>query len=252
MRSLRPPAPRPSKYHLPGMPPPHSTVAARTPLLSRALVPNWLTGMRLALAAAFLAALSVYRYPDLNAWALPVGLVLFIVAAATDVLDGYLARRWGATSVFGRVMDPFADKVLVMGAFIMLAGPAFTAPTDDARRHWMNVAGVAPWMVAVILARELLVTSIRGVFEAGAVSFPANWWGKVKMIVQSGAVPVILFMVWTAGRAQLETGWRRWTIDGVVWLTVIATVASGWPYLARAFAARHVILEGAGRSGDAE
>src|SRR5262249_49235343 len=153
-----------------------------------------------------------------------------IVAAATDVLDGYLARRWNVTSLFGRVMDPFADKVLVMGAFIILAGPAFATHPDPGSPHLRMVSGVTPWMVAVILARELLLTSIRGVFEAGNVSFPATWSGKAKMILQSGAVPIIMLLVWSAHGIELDHAWRRWTIDAVVWITMLVTVASGWPY----------------------
>src|SRR5215831_10681530 len=85
-------------------------------------VPNILTVSRLALAAAFFVVLSPWQYeksPALRGsgpdWRLLFSAVLFVVAAITDALDGLLARRWGVVSVFGRVMDPFADKILVIG-----------------------------------------------------------------------------------------------------------------------------------------
>jgi len=149
------------------------------------------------MTAAFVAVLSIYRFPDTNAWALPVALVLFVVAALTDALDGYLARKWQVVSVFGRIMDPFADKVLILGAFVMLAGPQFFA-TDELL--WTQVAGVTPWMVVVILGRELLVTTIRAVLESQGVDFSAKWSGKVKMIVQSVGIPVIMLIVIGADR----------------------------------------------------
>lgn len=208
-------------------------------LMRREAIPNWLTGARVVFAGLFLFLLSVYRFPHAHRWALPAAAGLFIVAALTDALDGYLARKWSATSLFGRVMDPFADKVLVIGAFIMLCGPAFAVASGD---RTAVVTGVAPWMVAIILARELLVTSIRGVYEARGVSFPADWSGKWKMILQSVAVPVVLMVVWSAPEATaehaLQGGWRRWTINVVVWLTVLVTLLSGWTYVSRAYASR--------------
>lgn len=217
-------------------------------LFRRAAVPNWLTAARIVIAFGFLALLSVYRFPHAHEWALPAAAALFLIAAATDALDGHLARKWSATSLFGRVMDPFADKVLVIGAFIMLAGPAFAVASGD---RTTVVTGVRPWMVAVILARELLVTSIRGVYEARGVSFPADWSGKWKMILQSAAVPVILLTVWTAPAEGAEramlSGWRRWLTDGVVWATLLVTLVSGWTYVVRAYASRFGIREGAAR-----
>jgi len=198
----------------------------------RAHVPNLLTLLRLLLAAAFIAILSIYRYPEGPEWALPVSALLFILAAATDALDGYLARRWNAVSLFGRVMDPFADKVLILAAFILLAGPNF-APADGVR----PATAVAPWMAAVILARELLVTSIRGVLEGRGVDFSAALAGKLKMIFQSGAVPAILLLLWLAPPEAIDTGWARWAISAIVWLTLGITLVSGWPYVARALTA---------------
>lgn len=189
----------------------------------RAAIPNALTVGRLFLTAGFIAALSAYRTGGEFEWILPLAAALFIIAAVTDALDGALARRWNAISPFGRVMDPLADKVLILGAFILLAGPGFHAPSDG------QLTGVAPWMVVVILAREMLATSIRGFVESTGEPMPAVWSGKIKMILQAICVPVVLVLLWKFGG---EGGsWSRQTIRALVWLTVAVTIISGWRYL---------------------
>ncbi len=211
------------------MPPAATPNPACTVSPALARLPNLLTLLRLVLAAGFIAMLSFYRFPAGPNWILPVSTVLFLIAAATDALDGHLARRWNAITLFGRVMDPFADKVLILAAFILLAGPNFAPPEAV---H--PATGVVPWMAAVILARELLVTSIRGVLEAKGVDFSAALVGKLKMIAQSLAIPAILLLLWLAPAEAISTGWASRTISAIVWLTLIVTVLSGWPYVARA------------------
>ena len=193
-------------------------------------LPNTLTLLRLAFAAAFFAALNAYRYPDTHVLWANVSIALFIVAAITDALDGYLARKWNVISTFGRIMDPFCDKVLVMGAFIYLAGPRFVVPewVDDGSFFTM-ATGVYPWMVVIILARELLVTGIRGVVESGGVKFGSKLSGKLKMILQSIAIPLVLFF--TVNFRTGETPWAMWTCHVIVYVTVAVTVWSGLPYV---------------------
>lgn len=198
-------------------------------------LPNMLTIARAVLAAIFFVILNLYRYPHGPAWAIWTGFGLFIVAAITDALDGYLARKWKVESQFGRIMDPFCDKVLVLGAFIYLAGPRFVDPSvsisaDSGFFPANMVSGVYPWMVALILARELLVTGIRGELEAKGIKFGANWWGKAKFILQAIIVPFLLFFV---AMDPNESGheWMATTRDILVYATVIVTVVSGWPYV---------------------
>lgn len=212
-------------------------------------LPNALTVLRLVLAAGFFALLTPWTATDrlfpedgTNSLSRPNlvllgAALLFVLAAATDALDGFLARRWDAVTAFGRVMDPFADKVLVVGAFIYLAGPPFHVGADVRGRSptEFQVSGVEPWMVVVALARELLVTSIRGVLEGMGVAFSAGWSGKAKMILQSIAVPVILGVLAVADARPGTPG--RWFIVSLVWATIVVTVISGAPYVARAFAA---------------
>lgn len=197
-------------------------------------IPNAITLLRLVLAAGFFLVVNLYRYPVGPGWALPAAVVIFIFAAVTDILDGELARRWQAESTFGRIMDPFCDKVLVIGAFIYLAGARFIDPVAVGEDTLFTmVTGVYPWMVAIILARELLVTSVRGELEGRGVEFGANAWGKVKMILQSVAVPVVLAIVWLDPAAAGHT-WMAWLRDILVYATVIVTVVSGIPYVTRA------------------
>jgi phosphatidylglycerophosphate synthase len=193
-------------------------------------LPNALTILRLVLAAAFFASLNAYRYPDQNTpWAW-LAVFLFITAVITDALDGYLARKWEAVSTFGRIMDPFCDKVLIIGAFIYLAGPRFVVPAWVNEGSFFTMAtGVYPWMVVVILARELLVTGIRGVVESMGVSFGSQWSGKWKMILQSIATPVVLVLVILFHTDR--TPWAMWTCHVLVYLTLGVTVWSGVPYI---------------------
>src|ERR1700686_2868248 len=96
---------------------------------------------------------------------LNVAFFVYLIALITDFLDGYLARKWKVEGAFGRIVDPFVDKVLVLGSFIFFAGKNFTIPMTNPTEIPQNVktiTGVVPWMVVVILARELLVTTLRG------------------------------------------------------------------------------------------
>ncbi len=211
--------------------------------------PNLLTAARVLLAVAFFAVLAPFKYhksvlvtgggPDAL---LLIAAAIFIVAAITDVLDGYLARRWNAISTFGRIMDPFADKFLVIGAFVFLASPGFTFYESEAILHLPgrptppvgSVTGVQAWMVAVILARELLVTSIRAEVEGRGLSFAATWSGKWKMILQSICVPTVLILMNVRGEQGHAPGDAAgYAILAMVWATVAVTAWSAVPYVTR-------------------
>lgn len=193
-------------------------------------LPNLLTMLRLVLAGLFFGALNAYRYPDQSPMWANLAIALFVLAVITDALDGYLARRWNVPSVFGRIMDPLCDKVLIIGAFIYLAGPRFAVPEWVERGDFFTMStGVYPWMVVLILLRELLVTGVRGVMESLGIGFGSRWTGKAKMILQSVTIPLILFMV-----VNFHTSERLWamrTCHALVYATLIVTVWSGVPYL---------------------
>lgn len=223
-RSAAGPSLRRSRYHR-RVPAPANT--SRRPKW----LPNALVWLRLALAAVFVGLLSME--PLQSPGRLIAAAAIFVLAALTDMLDGRLARAWDAVTRFGRVMDPFADKILVLGAFICLAGPAFHLAAPPAAAP-LQASGMYPWMVVLILGRELLVTSLRALVEGQGGDFSAIRIGKLKMVVQSVVIPLILLVLalgtWSAGSAG------RWVIDLAAWATVALTVVSGIPYVLRAFA----------------
>lgn len=185
-------------------------------------LPNQITIARLFMAIIFFACLAQYETRSRQSlWLLDLSAALFTIAAITDIIDGYLARKDNQVTSFGRVMDPFVDKILVIGAYIFLSGDGFL---DSNLRRTSDVAG---WMVVVILGRELLVTSLRGVTEAGGQSFGANIYGKAKMVLQSVAVVWVLVTVAHPNWVPLFTFLRPY----VVYLTVIVTLLSVFPYL---------------------
>ncbi len=137
-------------------------------------LPNQITISRLVLAVVFFSVIGFYREPDgaQDRWLLDVSTVLFGIAAITDWLDGFLARRRNQVTAFGRILDPFVDKVLICGAFAYFAGSGFMDENGE------NVTGVRMWMVMVIFGRELLVTGLRGFTEARGGQYPASISGK--------------------------------------------------------------------------
>lgn len=157
--------------------------------------------------------------------------VVFVIAAITDALDGHLARKWNVESKFGRIMDPMADKLLILGGFVMLATPSFNA-TITATDSTLQISGVAGWMVVAMILRELLVTSIRGVYEGEGVDFSAGTMGKAKMILQSVTIPLILLIVAFGSPGPDSTG--RLVIVLLVWATLVTTILSGLPYIGKA------------------
>ena len=115
----------------------------------------------------------------LNIWAT----VVFIFSAITDFLDGYLARRNGQVSDFGKLMDPIADKILVMAALVMLV----------AQRGLFNAEPWVPaWMVVMILAREIWINGVRSFAASQGIVVAAGNLGKIKSFAQMVAIPLLL------------------------------------------------------------
>jgi CDP-diacylglycerol--glycerol-3-phosphate 3-phosphatidyltransferase len=206
-------------------------------------VPNALTALRLILAAVFFGMLSYFQY-DVSGkhgdpkW-LNTAFLIYLAALFTDFLDGYLARKWKVEGAFGRVVDPFVDKVLVLGSFIFFAGKNFTIPSHnplDVPENVKTITGVAPWMVVVILARELLITSLRGDSESEGKNFAAAFSGKLKMVLQSFTILAIL--VYVNYLPQLSSfGYEHLAVifrNLCIWATLAVTVGSGALYIRRA------------------
>ncbi len=204
-------------------------------------IPNLLTGLRLLLAVVFFAMLSWYQYEGRgDPRFLNIAFLIYLIALITDFFDGYLARRYDIESPFGRVVDPFVDKILVLGSFIFFAGKNFIIP-DYENNNWMvvkTITGVAPFMVVILLARELLVTSLRGSAESSGQSFGAAFSGKLKMVAQSVTILIILAYVNYRGWLLAHHWDRGATLcrDVCIWLTIAITVLSGLLYVQRAMA----------------
>ena len=180
----------------------------------RRRIPNILTTGRLLLAFVLFWAIGAGRWST--------ALVLFIVAAATDWLDGYIARRYGSASTLGRMYDPLVDKVLMVGAFVFLLDVR-TSPLEGG-------SGWTPWMVVVLLAREFIVTGIRAYLEERGVAFGADWIGKAKMLFQAVALMWILAAFCLAERGSAPA-WAGALRDLLNWTAVGLTAASGLNYL---------------------
>ena len=139
-------------------------------------VPNFLTVLRVVFAIVVFACIAIGHFD--------CALIFFVLAALTDFVDGWWARKFKQITVFGRIMDPFADKFLICGVFICLvAVPELTRPGD--LPIWLTLQ---PWMVVVIIGRELLITSLRAVVEQSGGDFSAKWIGKWKMVFQCVAI----------------------------------------------------------------
>ena len=172
-------------------------------------VPNQLTVARLLLSVA-LFVLLVFEY-------YLASLFLFAVAALTDWLDGYWARKYGQVTTLGRILDPFVDKIIVCGTFIFLAA--------------VPASGVAAWMAVLIVARELLVTALRSFLEGEGADFSAVMSGKLKMVLQCLAVLVSLYALYHGAPYPPAL---EWALPVTVWAAVLITVYSGAAYVHRA------------------
>jgi len=186
-------------------------------------LPNQITIARLFLAIIFFICLAQFdgRVEMPRRWILDVSVALFIIAAITDIIDGWLARKYNQVTSFGRVIDPFVDKILVIGAYIFMAGDRFTDAAGE------NISHIRDWMVLVVLGRELLVTSLRGVTEASGQSFGANIYGKLKMLLQSVTVVWVLLHLSHPDWPAYLVGFTPY----LVYIMVAVTTLSVLPYL---------------------
>ncbi len=192
----------------------HETPAANT-LKSRALphpmvenfwnVPNALTLSRLVLAIVVFAFVANEWY-----WS---ALIIFVIAALTDALDGYFARLLNQGTAIGRQLDPLVDKVIVCGAFIYL----LTVRGNT---------GLAPWMVTTIVVRELLIQGLRSHLEGGGQAFGAKTAGKLKTLTQCLSIGAILAALKLHETYPMILPVR----DFLTWSAVGLTIYSGLGY----------------------
>ena len=176
-------------------------------------LPNKLTLIRMFLAPIYLA-LMLIEFPCHYI----VALAVFAVASLTDMLDGKIARKNNLITVFGKLLDPLADKMLTTAALL-----AFM------REGWCSI-----WIVMIVLTREFAVAGVRLIATAQGIVIPANYWGKAKTVSQMVFTIVIMLLAELDATFDIfaNAGW--FTLARVsnimLWIPAVLTVVSGITY----------------------
>ncbi|MBU3195379.1 CDP-diacylglycerol--glycerol-3-phosphate 3-phosphatidyltransferase [Clostridium algidicarnis] len=180
---------------------------------------NKLTIVRIFLVPIFLIFITVQDIP----YGTIIATVIFIIAALTDKLDGYIARSRNQITKFGKFMDPLADKLLVTAALISL----------------VEYQIVPAWAAIVIIAREFAVTGLRTIAASDGNVIAASYWGKLKTVIQIIAIILLLLKVNIAAQPELTDkvynsnllkGFFNWAPEIFLYLAVIITIISGLDY----------------------
>jgi CDP-diacylglycerol--glycerol-3-phosphate 3-phosphatidyltransferase len=161
-------------------------------------VPNLLTVIRILLVPVIVVALLAE-----TANADTLAAIVFAAAASTDGLDGYIARSRGSVTTFGKLMDPIADKLLIIAPLVSL----------------VSLGRIAAWVAMVIIAREFAVTALRMVAVEQGIVIAASFLGKVKTIAQVAAIFAVIAFQSTP-----------WPVDLLVYTAVAVTIVSGADY----------------------
>lgn len=176
-------------------------------------LPNKLTLIRMFLAPIYLALMLIefpYHYI--------VALAVFSVASLTDMLDGKIARKNNLITVFGKLLDPLADKMLTTAALL-----AFM------REGWCSI-----WIVMIVLTREFAVAGVRLIATAQGIVIPANYWGKAKTVSQMVFTIVIMLLAELDATFDIfaNAGWFTLArvSNSMLWITAVLTVVSGITY----------------------
>lgn len=168
-------------------------------------LPNALASLRILLAPLmFWVILNPEIFTDNGyhiTWNYYFATLLFVLASATDFFDGYIAREWNQMTMLGAILDPLADKMLTLAAFLGL----------------MMIGEASAWAIYIIIVRELFITGIRTVAVSEGLEVKASWAGKVKTVAQMIAIGFLL-MHWPLATELL-------------WFAVFLTVYSGLEYL---------------------
>lgn len=166
-------------------------------------LPNKLTLLRIIMIPAFIIVLMMgYYYASA---------VIFVLAALTDALDGHIARKYNLITNFGKIMDPLADKLLVVSALVCL----------------VELGDIPGWMVVVILAREFTITGLRSVAAAQGNVIAAGWSGKLKTVLQMIAISALLLQNWPFSLIGFPFA------EIMLWAAVVMTIYSGAEYIVK-------------------
>ncbi len=180
-------------------------LANKLTLLRIILIPFFIVCFYIPSLIVNTVAVNNYLIPYANL----LGLIIFLLAAITDFIDGYVARKYNMITDFGKFMDPLADKLLVTAALLVL----------------LENGLISGWGVFVILAREFIVTGFRTIAASKGVVIAAGWLGKIKTVVQFMMISTLLLLNY-----PFEI--FNWPVDRIfIALAVVLTVASGVEYI---------------------
>ncbi|MGM0437577.1 MAG: CDP-diacylglycerol--glycerol-3-phosphate 3-phosphatidyltransferase [Bacillota bacterium] len=172
-------------------------------------LPNKLTLLRIILVPIFMVFLILSNdYPQ---YAQFIALIVFIIAASTDGLDGYLARKNNLVTTFGKIVDPLADKLLITAALI----------------SFVSLGEISAWAAVIIIGRELAVTGLRVVAASEGIVISASIWGKLKTILQISAIIALLL-------EPNIINFPFYLEKILLWAAVLMTLFSGYVYFKNA------------------
>lgn len=178
-------------------------------------LPNALTIARIFFVPLLVAALveqnvsiQMFGVTVTNEW---LALAIFLVAAVTDLLDGYLARRWGQVTTIGTLLDPIADKLLISAALISL----------------VQVNAVPGWMVILVVGREFAISGLRSIAAAEGYTIKASDLGKTKMIAQVTAISLLLISIRHQALA-VPAYWAMWLVVVFAMLSAVGYFRKFW------------------------
>jgi CDP-diacylglycerol--glycerol-3-phosphate 3-phosphatidyltransferase len=172
-------------------------------------IPNILAFLRIILAPVmflFLVNQDLEVFNGIHhSWLNFFACFIFVLAAATDFFDGYIARNFNQVTLLGSILDPLADKMLTLAGFLGL----------------MMLGSASPWAIFLILTRELFITGLRVSAVSQGMNISASWMGKVKTVSQMFAIGFLL-MDWSGG-------------SFILWISVLLTLYSGYEYIREFF-----------------
>lgn len=172
-------------------------------------LPNKLTLLRVVLVPIFLLFMGIGAQ-----WSTIIGLVVFVAASITDMLDGKIARSQNLVTTFGKFADPLADKMLTTAAFLVFMAKGY----------------IGPWPIFIILVREFAVSGIRLAAAADGKVIAASMWGKVKTVTQMAAIIIGILLMCIPSITDMVAGL---IIQILVWISVLFTIISGIDYIVK-------------------
>lgn len=171
-------------------------------------LPNKLTVLRVLLVPVFILVLLLSNNSDVKFFRI-LPLIIFVAAAITDTLDGYIARKHKLITDFGKFMDPLADKLLVCAALIC----------------FIEIKYISSWIVILIISREFIISGFRMLAASKGITIAANMWGKLKTVVQ-----MILVIIILCDFADI-LNFLSALITPFIVLTILLTIISGFTYI---------------------